>query len=356
MKPALRVVASGLMTTLQDLGRPGYQRLGIPVSGALDAVGLRIANTIVGNPAHTGALEIAYRGPELVVEAESVRVAFAGATAPMEILSEVGASGGQRTQPWQSLRLNRGQVLRIGALSGSAVGYLAIEGGFDIAPVLGSQSTYARAGLGGIEGRALRPGDLLPLQRAAAEAREERMLPPPDLAPPARFRVVFGPQDDHFSDRGQRMLVEAEYTVSPASDRMGMRLAGPMLEHLEGCNNIVSDGIAPGSIQVPGNGLPIVLLADRQTTGGYPKIATVISADLPALGRLVPGAVVRFAAVGIDQAEAAHRQLASTIAALPQQIVAACRVLAIDEAALMASNLVSGTVSALETDWEVPPT
>jgi biotin-dependent carboxylase-like uncharacterized protein len=345
MTPALRVVAPGLMTTLQDLGRRGYQSLGIPVSGALDAVGLAAANALVGNAPGTGALEIAHLGPTLLVDADSVRVAFAGRAAAAEVLPGEGASRGRGLAPLQSLRLERGEVLRIGSLAGSALGYLAVEGGFDAAPVLGSQSTYARAGLGGFAGRALLAGDLLPLRQAGAEEREEGMLPSLDLALPGRIRVVLGPQDDRFSERGKRTLLEATFRVSTASDRMGMRLEGPALEHADGFN-IVSDGIAPGSIQVPGNGLPIVLLADRQTTGGYPKIATVIAADLPALGRLAPGASIAFAAVSIAEAEAAHRHHAAMLAALPQQVVAARGGDAIDTAALLGSNLVSGVVSA----------
>jgi biotin-dependent carboxylase-like uncharacterized protein len=343
MKPALKVVAPGLMTTLQDLGRPGYQRLGIPVSGALDAVSLRVANLLVGNAEGTGALEIAYQGPTLAVEAESIRVAFAGGSAPVEVVSEQGASS-LRIPPLQSIRLIKGQLLRIGALSGSAVGYLAIEGGFDIAPALGSQSTFARAGLGGQHGRALRQGDLLPLRHDHAEDRQECMLPSLDLATPRRFRVVLGPQDDYFSEQGKRTLLESVYTVTPASDRMGMRLAGPPLEHAKGFN-IVSDGMAPGSIQVPGNGLPIVLLADRQTTGGYPKIATIISADMPALGRLTPGAKVAFEAIDIAAAEAARRQLHADIDTIARSIVTT-RAAAIDAMKLLDSNLVSGMIDA----------
>jgi biotin-dependent carboxylase-like uncharacterized protein len=345
MKPLLRVIAPGLMTTLQDLGRPGYQRLGIPVCGALDPVSLRAANLLVGNPPGTGALEIAYQGPTLAVEAESVRVAFAGASAALDVGEGGNGVGAQRVPVLQSVRLHKGQTLKIGALSGSAVGYLAVEGGFDIAPVLGSQSTYLRAGLGGFEGRALREGDLLPLKLAGADDRGERVLASLELAPPQRFRVVFGPQDDFFSAQGKRTLLESTYTVSPASDRMGMRLDGPALEHA-GSYNIVSDGIAPGSIQVPGNGLPIVLLADRQTTGGYPKIATVISADLPALGRLMPGAKVAFAQVDIATAEAAHRQLRAGLDAMANDIVPVRA--SIDERKLLEANLVSGMVNAHE--------
>jgi len=354
MTPALRVLAPGLMTTLQDLGRRGYQHLGIPVSGALDPVALGAANALAGNGTATGALEIAYHGPTLAVEAESVRLAFAGGAAAIEVLAGEGAAGATPLPPLQSVRLRRGQVLRVGGLSESAVGYLAVEGGFDAAPVLGSQSTYVRGGLGGFAGRPLRAGDLLPLRQAEASDRPDSMLPALDLALPERIRVVLGPQDDHFTERGRRTFLESAYTVSPASDRMGVRLDGAALEHSGGFN-IVSDGIAPGSIQVPGNGLPIVLLADRQTTGGYPKIATVIAADLPALGRLAPGARIAFAAVSIAEAEAAHRQLAARLAALPRQIVAVRSRSALDEAALLLrANLVSGVVSADDPPWDPP--
>lgn len=347
MKPLLKVVAPGLMTTLQDLGRPGYQRLGIPVSGALDGVSLRAANLLAGNLPGMGALEVAYQGPTIAIEAESVRVAYAGGTAPIDILAGEGASSSERLQPRQSIRLRKGQALRIGALSGSAVGYLAVEGGFDVAPALGSQSTFARAGLGGL-GRPLRAGDTLPLKLERAGERQERMLPSLALAPPSHIRVILGPQDDYFSSEGKRTFLESVYTVSPASDRMGMRLAGPALEHARGYN-IVSDGTAAGSIQVPGNGLPIVLLADRQTTGGYPKIATVISADMPALGRLMPGAKVAFKAVDIATAEAAHRQHRADIDAIADSIVGVRA--AIDAAKLLESNLVSGMVDAY--DWQL---
>jgi biotin-dependent carboxylase-like uncharacterized protein len=347
MTAALRVRFPGLMTTVQDLGRVGYQHLGVPVSGALDPVSLRAANLLVGNPPDTAALEIAYQGPALAVEADSVRIALAGASAPAEIVSQDNEGVAERLLPLRSVRLRRGQVVRVGALTGGAVLYLAVEGGFDIAPVLGSRSTYTRAAIGGFQGRALRVGDAIPLTLADVAEREEQMLPSLDLDPPKRFRIVLGPQDDYFTQAGIATLTGATYTVTPATDRMGMRLDGPKLEHAKGYN-IVSDGIAPGSIQVPGNGLPIVLLADRQTTGGYPKIATVISADLPALGRLVPGVKVAFEAVDVEAAEAAARQLAAELAALPERIVPARREPVVDEAKLMGENLVSGMVDARE--------
>jgi biotin-dependent carboxylase-like uncharacterized protein len=273
-----------------------------------------------------------------------VRVAFAGASTPVDVLDESDAA--RRLPPLHSVRLVRGQRLRIGALAG-AVAYLAVEGGFAVEPMLGSRSTYTRAGIGGFAGRAVAAGDLLPLAGETAAEREERMLPALDLAPPARFRIALGPQDDYFTEAAIRTLLESTYTVSPATDRMGMRLDGPKLEHAKGFN-IVSDGIAPGAIQVPGNGLPIVLLADRQTTGGYPKIATVISAAIPALGRLTPGAKIAFEAVDIEAAEIAARQLAADIAAMAARITPVRRDAAIDATRLMGENLVSGVVNARE--------
>lgn len=315
MTDVLRVVASSSVCTLQDLGRIGQQRFGVPVSGALDPVSLRIANALVGNPDATAALEMFYKGPTLAVAAESVRVASIGAA--LEVLS--GAAS-RPVPARQSVRLVRGERIRVGRCKTSLVAYLAVEGGFSLPGFLGSLSTFVRAGLGGIDGRALRKGDALPLALATAPERDEHRAPAWDiLAPRARVRVVFGPQDDYFTERGRRTLVASRYTVSLQSDRMGMRLEGPALEHAKGFN-IVSDGTAPGSIQVPGNGLPIVLLADRPTTGGYPKIATVVSADLPAFGRLRPGATIGFDAVSVEQAEAARRELEAQIAALRAQL------------------------------------
>jgi biotin-dependent carboxylase-like uncharacterized protein len=315
------------------------------VSGALDPVCLQAANLLAGNHPGTGALEIAYQGPTLAVEADSVRIAAAGGQAAIDILAPDG-SVGQRLAPFESARLVRGQAARIGVLSGSAILYLAVEGGFAIPPVMGSQATLTRGGIGGFAGRALRAGDVLPLRQESAPEREEMMLPPLDLSPPERVRVVLGPQDDHFTPAGLATLLASTYTVSRASDRMGMRLEGPTLEHSAKGYNIVSDGIAPGSVQVPGNGLPIVLLADRQTTGGYPKVATVISADLPALGRMAPGARIAFAAVDVEAAEAAARALAKAVAGLPSRMVPVARRQAIDVGKLLAENLISGAVDA----------
>jgi biotin-dependent carboxylase-like uncharacterized protein len=345
MSPALRVISPGLLTTVQDLGRPGYQHLGIGVSGALDPVSLQAANALAGNPAGVGALEVAYVGPTLAVEADDVRLSFAGARAAIELLPDETAAEGTKVDVQCSVRLRRGEVVRIGSLSGSAVLYVAVEGGFDIPPVLGSVSTYIRGGFGGWQGRALVAGDRLPLARNSASEREEWRLDGLDLEPPARIRVIVGPQRDYFTDQGLATFFASEYAVCAGSDRMGMRLSGPPLEHSRGFN-IASDAIAPGSIQVPGNGQPIVLLADRQTTGGYPKIATVISADLPALGRMPIGTKIAFESVTLEAAAIARRALRAEISGLAGRVVPLGHA-GVDVAPrLMERNLISGVVDA----------
>jgi biotin-dependent carboxylase-like uncharacterized protein len=345
MNPALRVIAPGLLTTVQDLGRPGYQHLGIAVSGALDPVSLRVANVLAGNAPGAGALEVAYVGPTLEVEADEVRLSFAGAEAGIDVFPAEGAADHVRIKTLRSIRLRRGQVVRIGSLAGAVALYIAVEGGFDIEPVLGSVSTYIRGGFGGWQGRALAAGDRVPLVRNRPTDRDEWQIEGLDLSPPARFRVIAGPQSDYFSDRAIADFFDSEYTVGAGSDRMGMRLDGPRIEHARGFN-ITSDGIAPGSIQIPGNGQPIILLADRQTTGGYPKIATVISADLPALGRLPIGARIAFEPVTMETAEAARRELFAQIDGLAGRIVRLRGIGAGVAPRLLDQNLVSGVVDA----------
>ncbi len=345
MNGHLLVVAPGLHSTVQDLGRFGYQAYGVPVAGALDPIGLRLANAVAGNGAGRGegrgALEFLYSGPTLEVAAAAVRVA---ASAEIEILSDPP----RRIPPWQSVRLVCGERFRFGALPGasrgSVCGYLAVEGGFAIAPILGSQSTYVRGRIGGLEGRPLRAGDRLALALDSPGERGEVCLAaPPDLAPPARLRVVLGPQDDHFTQAALDAFLNQPFTVTPEADRMGLRLSGPRLDHARGFN-IVSDGIATGAIQVPGSGQPIVLLADHQTTGGYPKIATVISADLPAAGRLKPGDEIGFAAVSVAEAQEVRRSLEAELGHRMRGLVAAHTPAVLNQAALYGGNLISGVV------------
>lgn len=342
MTAHLLIERAGLFDTLQDRGRIGFQALGMPVAGAMDRVGLRLANALVGNTDDRAAIEIGVMGPTVRVEADSVRIAVAG---PVTLTLLVAPDAPPRPlEANRSHLLLRGQSLRVGMVEGATTAYLAVEGGFALPAFMGSLSTYTRAGIGGVDGRKLHDGDTLPLARAAASARAEKKLGAAFDYGSGPIRVVSGPQADHFSDAGHATFLGSDYVVSKEADRMGIRLDGPVIAHSAKGPDIVSDGIAPGSIQVPGAGLPIVLLADRQTVGGYAKIATVISADLPRLGRMLPGHTVRFAAVTVAEAEALRRdqerRLAQAVAgfqpALPEG--------GIDLAALYEANLIDGVV------------
>ncbi len=316
MTPALKVLAPGLHTTVQDLGRVGYQDIGVPVSGALDGFGLRLANALVGNRYGAAALEILFSGPTFEIVADRVRVALVGADAGLRLNGDekrVVVAG-------QSVTLERGAVLQILVGRQSACSYLAVEGGLAVPLVLGSASTYVRAAIGGLDGRALQQNDLVPLALACAVERAEVRVPMPLPATGQQpIRVILGPQQEYFKEEAIEALLDAEFRISKDADRMGMRLDGPALRLCRGWD-IVSDAIATGSIQVPGSGQPILLLADHQTTGGYPKIATVISVDLPVVGRRRPGDSLRFIAVEVDAAEQIcreeERRFAELIAAL----------------------------------------
>ncbi|MDX1513483.1 MAG: biotin-dependent carboxyltransferase family protein [Gammaproteobacteria bacterium] len=339
MTPGLRVIEPGTHTTLQDSGRFGMQALGVPVSGALDPVSFRIANGLVGNPLNAGALEVYFNGPVLEVCADNVRVALAGTEGEIELTGDESAT----IPAWRSVLLRRGARFRVGRVSDSACCYLAVAGGFQVDPCLGSVSTFARAGLGGFHGRALQPDDHLPTNLNRAPDRGEvRLRNPPAWSRPATLRVVLGPQEAYFTPDAVKALVEETFTVSVNSDRMGMRLDGIRLSHRDSYN-IVSDGIPTGAIQVPGSGQPILLLNDHQTTGGYPKIATVISADLPAAGRLRPGDEVHFASVSVADAEDACREQQEKIDAMLDALEPVSGG-GMNLAALYGENLISGIV------------
>jgi biotin-dependent carboxylase-like uncharacterized protein len=337
----LKVVRAGLFDTIQDQGRIGYMELGMPTAGAMDRIGLTLANALAGNPANSAGLEIGVMGPDLLVEAESVRVALVGPLSPS--LIEGPDAPPKPLESDRSYLLKRGQTLRVGMVEGSSTAYLAIAGGWDIPPFMGSLSTYTRAGVGGFNGRKLAQGDVLPLKLANAPTRDERKLGGPFDYGSGPVRVVWGPQDDYFSARGRKTFVDSEYRISREADRMGIRFEGPTIEHSKGAD-IISDGIGPGAIQVPGAGLPIVLLGDRQTVGGYSKIATVASVDLPRLGRLLPGMTVRFTAIKVGEAEKLRREQEGRL----QRAIADCTPArppgGIDLTRLYEENLIDGVV------------
>jgi biotin-dependent carboxylase-like uncharacterized protein len=334
---ALRIRACGPSTSLQDLGRIGLQRLGISPAGAMDRPSLMLANALAGNPPGEAAIEFGLLGGDLACEGGPVRVGFAGAAMALSV-------DGTAVPAHASLTLRAGQVLRIAPATKGVFGYLAVAGGFDVPAELGSRSLHRRSGIGGLGGRLLREDDRLPV-RVAAEPGGDRVLTAllPTDKPDAPVRIVLGPQQDHVSEEGLATLLSQPFAVSPRSDRMAYRLVGPPIGHARGYN-IVSDGIATGSIQIAGTGEPLLLLADRQTTGGYPKIATVISADLPRVVQTQGGGTLRFRAVEIAEAVAAAR---ATDAAMRARL-AAIRVMPADWRAsdwLLAQNLVDGVVA-----------
>lgn len=298
----LFVVEPGPQTTVQDLGRPGYLRYGIPPSGPMDRGAFCLANRLVGNPESAAGLECTVQGPRLEIRQESV-VAVTGAEMPFRI-------NGQPAPLWQAVLVRPGDLLQLGMVKAGCRAYLAAAGGIDVPPALGSRATYLRGRLGGVEGRALQKGDLLPVGRPteALDAVEGRRVRP-DLVPSypqeVECRVILGPQDDRFTPEGIEAFLAGPYQVTPQVDRMGYRLKGPQITHRHG-HDIVSDGVPLGGVQVPG-GQPIVLLVDRQSTGGYTKIATVISQDIARIGQAKPGHLVRFRRVSLAEAHALLR-------------------------------------------------
>ena len=308
MSPAIEVIEPGLFTTVQDRGRHGFQRFGVPVSGAMDQFALRAANLLAGNDENAAALEMTVIGPTLESKGDAT-IAVTGAD--LSVLLD-----GSPMPRWEAVSVAAGSRVSFHGMKDGIRGYLAISGGIDVPEVMGSRSTYVKGGFGGLNGAALSAGDVLDTLAEASPARAMS----PDFHAPAygtehELRVILGPQDDAFDDEAISTLMESTFTVSLDSDRMGYRLEGPQIAH-KGSPDIISEGNAPGAVQVSGDGVPTVLMADRGTTGGYTKIATVISADVGRLAQAVPGESVRFAAVSREEAAAALEEQEAVLAAI----------------------------------------
>jgi antagonist of KipI len=299
----IRVVAPGAFTTVQDLGRSGFASAGVPPSGAMDAPALRAANLLAGNDEGAAGLEITLLGPTLHFEADAT-VALAGATVTADL-------DGTPVPTLETFRIAQGSTLRLPQCSRGVRAYLAIRGGIDVPEVLGSRSTLASAGLGGLDGRALKEGDALRIGVSHDVARLRRMRTAADGREPV-VRVLPGPQLEAFTDKGRAHFFDQEFRVSPSSDRVGVRLEGDAIE-LVGSADIDPEGVVTGAIQVPGDGHPILLGPDRPVTGGYAKIATVIAADLGLIAQARPGDSLRFVEVTLDDARAARRERESAL-------------------------------------------
>ena len=305
--PMLQAIAPAPFCTVQDIGRIGWRRYGVTGAGAMDLESHAIANALVGNPLGAATIEFAHGGGDWAISGPPVRIAVAGGA--------FTASIDGRPLPYQtSAMLREGERLRIAGAKDAVWGYLAVSGGIRLPLELGSRATYVRGGIGGMAGRHLLAGDVLPLGPGPVQLGE-RVLPPVPGDPSRPIRVVLGPQADYFDDASIATFLSQPFQVTRQADRMGYRLEGPPLRHIKGFN-IVSDAILPGSVQVPGSGRPIVLLRDAQTTGGYPKVATIITADIGRFAQLRPLSAVRFKHTGPDEAQLLRKEFIHRVQAV----------------------------------------
>lgn len=315
----LRIETAGPCSTVQDKGRAGWQALGVPEGGVLDSEALQIGNALLGNPAGQPAIEICQGGFVARLAGGDIKICLAGSNeAVLEILSKKGKA--RRIPPYTVCDIRAGEQLKIQPFRDSLSVLLCLAADLDLPSLYGSQSTTANAGIGGLDGRLLAAGDRLHLH-ALTSAQAGFLAEPPPLTAPRQLRIIFGPQDDWFTEEACASLIDSSWQITPQLSRMGMRLAGPKLEH-RGPADIISDGIVRGHIQVPADGQPIILMADHGTTGGYAKIATVISADLPGLGRLRPGAEITLAAVTLEEAAGLAARRADEMAKIQAKIQA----------------------------------
>ena len=333
----LEVVDAGPASSFQDAGRFGFVSYGVAPAGPCDPLLHAIANGLVGNPADAATIEYTLRGDTYKVSASSCRIAIAG-----DFLIEID---GQRVDAWRAHTLYKGQTLSVLYASQGVRGYIAVAGGFALDPVLGSVSTHARSGIGPLGGGTLKSGDRVPL--ALSDVTPDGEMEFDRSALPAltsEVRVVLGPQVEHFSDADIDALRDGLFTVTPQSDRMGCRLDGPVINYRKD-RPLISEGIALGSIQAPGEGLFIVALYDRQTVGGYPKIATAISADIREITQARQGARLRFRAIDVVEAQRHARTRKALIDSIRDHI-RPVSVFDMSSERLLSLNLISGVYAA----------
>jgi biotin-dependent carboxylase-like uncharacterized protein len=297
----IQIQEPGLFTTVQDLGREGFGPLGVSASGAADAISLRLGNLLVGNAESAAGLEMTLLGGTVEFPNGGI-VALTG--------SDFGATvDGKPVELWTSFEARPGQVLRLGPTRSGARCCVCVRGGIEVKPFLGSASTHILSGLGGHGGRALRKGDVLNIGHASGTVRKRKLSARAlrEVGPRRVLRVTPGPQDDWFAEASRRLFYASRYRVAEESNRMGIRLEGAVVPERSG-GKMISEGVSLGAVQVPDGGLPIVLFVEQQTTGGYPKIANVISADFHSLGQLRPRDEIRFERVDWETARALLRE------------------------------------------------
>ncbi|MFE4814018.1 biotin-dependent carboxyltransferase family protein [Peribacillus simplex] len=303
---SLRVIKPGLLTSIQDLGRKGFQQHGVIVSGAMDGHSLRIANMLVGNEEGEAALEITLMGPTIKIEKNCLISITGGNLSP--------TIDNQAVPMWRPILVKKGSILRFEGCKSGCRAHLSVSGGFAIPDVMESKSTYLRAGIGGYMGRALKADDVLEFNELSKNIGDwafkgsfsfpKWFVNEKEFMPGGKplIRFIDGSQYESFTDSCKDSFVAGAFKVSNQSDRMGYRLSGPTLE-LKDNVELLSEAVTNGSVQVPPDGNPIILLADSQTTGGYPKIAQVITADLPIIAQVKPGESIQFSRVNLKEAE-----------------------------------------------------
>jgi len=292
---AFHVLKPGLFTTVQDLGRYGYLKYGVPISGTMDTFSLVAANVLVANNSNDACLEITLSGPELQALTRT-QIAVTGGAISLKI-------NGQNVPMWQTLEVQEGDVVSFGKVESGCRAYLSIRGGINIPLMLESRATYVRGGFGGMNGRQLKTEDIIkgfdiPSLKAGYSMPENLV---PQFTDQFKVHVILGPQADMFTKKGINTFLSSPYKVTLEADRMGYRLEGTIIEH-KAKADIISDALLPGAIQVPKNGEPIIIMRDAQTTGGYPKIAVAITPDVSFLGQAKPNDMIEFSKIPINQA------------------------------------------------------
>jgi biotin-dependent carboxylase-like uncharacterized protein len=293
-----KVIKSGIFDTIQDLGRFGFQQYGMPVSGAMDSYALRIGNRLLGNKENEAGIEISI--PELSLEVlNRTCIAITGANFNPTI-------NNSPTPMWEVIEVKKGDVISFTQIKNGCRSYLLVAGGIDVTIILGSKSTYVRGKIGGQKGRPLKKSDIIDIGKPNQElkniiGRKVPVINIPNYYKENEIRVILGPQDDYFLKDVLHAFLNSSYEITTDSDRMGYRLRGPKIESKDS-SDIITDGIPLGSIQVPQDGMPIVMLADRQTTGGYAKIATVVSFDIDKFAQMEPGNKIKFTQIDLEKA------------------------------------------------------
>ncbi|MBU5485113.1 biotin-dependent carboxyltransferase family protein [Clostridium sp. MSJ-11] len=313
----IRIKNHGLLTLIQDNGRYGYQQFGVPVSGVMDSFSHRVANILLGNDEGEALLEATILGPEIEFMDDSLIVITGGDLDPV--------LNGEPISMWESVYVKKGDILAFGGVKNGCRAYIAFAGGIQVEKVMGSRSTYVKAKIGGLNGGSLKSGDILKIGdlEKGTTSTKYRKLPNeyiPTYSQDLDVRVILGPQDDYFTQKGLEKFLSTSYKVTNECDRMGYRLEGEVVEHING-GDIISDGINFGAIQIPSHGQPIIMMSDRQTIGGYTKIANVISIDLPKIAQAKPGDSIRFKKVSIYEAQELLKKVEESITTIKKTCI-----------------------------------